>query len=280
MKNLILIPTDFSEVCNNAIRHGIEIAGKFNNNILLCHIIDRHTRAWLHKEQKSYSHIDELLQKTAMDIASKYGIMVQTISREGTIFKEIARVAEDIDAEVILLGTHGKTGIQKLTGSFALRVVARSPVPVIIFHSHKVFNEFNRIVFPVDTSLVTKQKITWAVHIAKKYNSKVFLYQIRETSEKLRDKLKVIIKQATQIFDTNEIKYQVDEAGKEGKFAMQVTQFADMITADMIMIMTNENENYPNFTLGPWDEKIMFNKSKIPVMCINPHDYESNEVIF
>ncbi len=50
--------------------------------------------------------------------------------------------------------------------------------------------------------------------------------------------------------------------------------FAEEIKADMIMIMTNSSDHMPYFNLGPWDEKIIFNPSMIPVMCINPHAYD------
>ncbi len=274
MDHVMLIPTDFSEACQNAIDHGIEIAKDTADNICLLHIIDKHTKAWLKKNKLPASHIDEKLSAIADKIKTNHGLLVQTISREGNIFNSIGEIADEINAAMILLGTHGKTGIQKITGSYALKVISNSPVPVIVFHKPKFVKQFKKIVFPVDTSLATKQKLAWAVHIAEKYNSVINIFQIRETSDELNYKLKKLIKQISKSFENKNIEYTVKEAPKEGNFARQVNDFALQIDADLIMIMTNAKEGLPHYILGPWDEKIIFNAGKIPVMCINPHPYD------
>ena len=54
------------------------------------------------------------------------------MSQEGEIFTTIADVAEELNASLIFLGTHGKVGMQKLTGSWALKVIIKSKVPFIV----------------------------------------------------------------------------------------------------------------------------------------------------
>lgn len=274
MSNIILIPTDFSEVCENAIKHGIEIAIRFNNNILILHVIDRHTRSWLQKLGKDESYIEQKLLEIAENIKKKQNIIVQTITRKGDIFKTIPEVAAETEPELMILGTHGKTGMQKITGSFALKIITRSPVPVIVIHKPRFTSNFKKIVFPVDTSHATRQKVGWAIHIGKKYKSKIYLFQIRESSEVHKHKLNIITDQIISVFKKNRIDYQIETAKKEGGFAGQVNKYAQETDANMIMIMTNSNDSIPYFSLGPWDEKIIFNAAMIPVMCINPHAYE------
>ncbi|MDZ7741233.1 MAG: universal stress protein [Bacteroidota bacterium] len=274
MKKLILIPTDFSEVCNNAIRYGVEMCKHLDHNLCLLHVVDKATRAWMKKEKITIRDINAKLQAIANDIEEKDKFVVQTITRKGNIFESIGDVAEEIDAEMILLGTHGKVGWQKLTGSYALRVITDSPVPVIVVQENKFKDSFDHIVFPIDDSYATRQKVSWAVHIARKYDAKVHIYQSNETSADLKHKLDVISAQIKKVFTENKIKHEYRIAEKEGNFANQVNAFAEKINADLIMIMTNGNENMPVFILGPWDEKILFNPAGIPVMCINPHDYD------
>lgn len=274
MNNIILIPTDFSEVCDNAIKHGVEMARHFRFNILILHVIDKQTRSWLNKIGKDESYVDEKLLEIADQLKSKHKLIIQTLSKKGDIFKTIPEVAAEIEADLILLGTHGKTGMQKITGSYALKVITRSPSPVIVIHKPKFTSKFNKIIFPVDTSYATRQKVGWAIHIAKKYRSVVYLFRIKESSDVLKHKLEIITEQITSVLKKNNISYQVDAAKKEGNYATQVNKYAQEVEADMIMIMTNSKEGFPNFSLGPWDEKIIFNPAMIPVMCINPHAYE------
>lgn len=274
MSNLILVPTDFSEVCDNAIRYGVEMCKHLDHNLCLLHVIDKTTRSWMKKEKLSESDVEAKLQKIAREIEEKDKFVVQTISRKGNIFETIGDVAEEIDADMMLLGTHGKVGWQKLTGSYALRVITDSPVPVIVVQE-KLFKEsFDHIVFPIDDTYATRQKVSWAVFIAKKYKAKVHIFQAKESSEDIQHKLKIISRQITQVFKEDKVDHELKIAEKEGNFASQVNAFAAKIKADLIMIMTNGNESVPVFMLGPWDERILFNEDGIPVMCINPHDYD------
>jgi len=274
MSNIILVPTDFSEVCANAVQHGVELARQFKNNLCLLHVIDKHTRTWLQKSGQGNAYVDEKLLEIAESIKLRNNIVVQTIAREGDIFKTISEVASEVEAELMILGTHGKTGMQKITGSYALKVITRSPVPVIVVHKPRFIKWFSKIVFPIDSSYATRQKVAWAVHIAGKYKSEVNLFQIRESSDDIKHKLLIITDQIISVMKKNRIRYKLQTAEKEGGFAAQVNQFATDIEADLIMIMTNSNEGFPYFTLGPWDEKIIFNTAKIPVMCINPYPYD------
>lgn len=274
MSDLILVPTDFSEVCANAINYGAEMAKNLKHNLCLLHVIDRSTKTWLKKEGLQKTAVDEKLDEIAKKIKAQHGLVVQTVSREGNIFETIGDVAEETEASLMLLGTHGKIGMQKLTGSYALRVITDSPIPVIVVQDDSHKKSFDNIVFPVDSTYATRQKVSWAVYIAKKYNSTINIFQIKETAEDLKYKLRIVTDQITKVFDEKGIKYKVTEASREGTFALQVNDFARYTEADLIMIMTNTNENIPVFSLGPWDEKILFNPAGIPVMCINPHEYD------
>jgi nucleotide-binding universal stress UspA family protein len=274
MSNLILVPTDFSEVCNNAIRYGIEMCKHLDHNLCLLHVIDKTTKSWLKKENLSEEAIDKKLQSIAREIEQKDRFVVQTITRKGNIFETIGSVAEEIGAELMLLGTHGKIGWQKISGSYALRVITDSPVPVVVVQEKMFKKSYDQIVFPIDSTYATRQKVAWAVHIAKKYRAKIRIFRSKESSEEVRYKLDVVSDQITNFFDENRIKYDVTTSQTEGNFAARVNEFAAYTKADLIMIMTNGNDSMPVFNLGPWDEKILFNPAGVPVMCINPHEYD------
>ena len=55
-----------------------------------------------------------------------------SIIRKGNIFEDIGDVAKEIGARLIIMGTHGIKGIQKLVGSYALKVILHSEIPFII----------------------------------------------------------------------------------------------------------------------------------------------------
>ncbi|MBE9481903.1 MAG: universal stress protein [Bacteroidetes bacterium] len=272
MNKIILVPTDFSEVCDNALEHGIEISKFFNYDLCILHVIDKNTKVYLKKNELDLNYIDKKLHDTASLISDLHKLTVKTISREGSIFSTIGKIAEEIKTNLIILGTHGKTGIQKLTGSYVLKVIASSPIPVIIVQKRKFNKGYNNIVFPVYASPAFSQKIQWAIYIAKQFKAKIHIFRIKESEKNIIKKLDKIIGETTRFFNTNNIDYEVSEASEEGNFAHQVINYSVSVRADLIMIMTNTDERLPAFILGPWDEKIIFNNSQIPVMCINPSD--------
>ena len=121
LKNpVFLVPTDFSEVCTNAAHRAASLAKDFNYRVVLLHVIDKNTLSELKKEGKGLESIDQRLRELADILIKENVIQVSTIAREGDIFSTIAEVAEEVEASLIFLGTHGKVGLQKITGSFAL----------------------------------------------------------------------------------------------------------------------------------------------------------------
>lgn len=270
MKNPILVPTDFSEVCEYALAHACGAAQHFHHDILLFHVINNQTRKYL---QKNNLGIDDILGKlTALAeiYSTQYHIQIDTASPEGSIFDVIPGLALEKKASFIFLGTHGKTGIQHLTGSFALKVIHKSTVPVIVVQN-RVFGEgYRNIIFPVSNPIKFEVKINHAIRMAKKLQATLFLFKNKESNPLLKRDIDIMIRMMTTAFAAENIHYHIDEAGDEGNFAGQVLDYAIATKAGLIMILTNAREEQPEFILGPWDEKMIFNKARIPVMCINP----------
>ena len=71
MNNLVLVPTDFSEVCDNAIHHAVQAANFLNYKIMLLHVIDKNSKEYLRKEGKGEALLKEKLQKKADELKEK-----------------------------------------------------------------------------------------------------------------------------------------------------------------------------------------------------------------
>jgi len=270
---LILVPTDFSEVCENAMNQAAETASHIGFRVTLLHVIDSNTKSMLKKDGQDESYIKEKLKSIAEKLADEKDINVEIISREGNIFTTISEVANEIGASLVFLGTHGKVGLQKLTGSFALKVVTSSPVPVIVVQKRLVKGQFNEIVLPITSDAGPWEKTQWATHIAKEFGSKILIYQL--PGEKINDTVNMI----TGYFDKNDVSYSVDTASKSSNFTKQVIDFATSRNSDMIMIMTNQEKGLSTYILGSYDEEMIFNTSQIPVMCINPRDLNWKKIV-
>lgn len=274
MNNIILIPTDFTEVCDNAVKHGAETAKLLNYKVCLLHVVDKDTKNYLKKENLTESIIIEKLGLISNDLKSTYNVEATSISREGNIFETIAEVAKEIGANFIVMGTHGKTGMQKITGSFALKVISSSEVPVVVVQKRAFQLTYKDIVLPITSEAGPWEKTQWAAAIAKQFNSTIHILKIKD-DEGINNAVGII----TKHFNENDVKYIEKTADKSSNFTKAVIDYAVTINSELIMIMTSKTGDLTSFILGTYDEELIFNTPQIPVMCINPREENWKKIV-
>lgn len=280
-ENIVLVPTDFTKVADFAIDHAAGIAKQLNGSVTILHVINKETRSFLKKEKLTEDAIDDKLKAITAAMETKYKVKLNYIAEEGSIFTTIAKITTEIGAKIVVMGTHGKLGVQHLIGSFALKVIESSPVPVIVVQEKDFAKGYNNIVLPIDETTESKQKVKWAIHIAKIFNSTINLFGIRHDDEFLCNEVERNLSQIKNLLHKNNIKYTEKSASEAGgNFTKAVIAYADYTKADMIMIMTHPDQLLPSFILSPWAEQVIFNDTKIPVMCVNPVDLDITYVSF
>ncbi len=268
MKNIILVPTDFSEVCANAANQAAAAARSLGFNLVLLHVITKETKAYLKEENLEQAAINNKLGALADELKAQFSVIVETKAVEGNIFDVIPEVARDLGATLMFLGTHGKVGIQHLTGSFALKVIVASPCPVIVVHKRTFDRGYKNVVLPITSEAGPWEKTTWAVFLAKQFGSTIHVLLEHDAPEVVKSTARTI----AAYFEKNGVAHSLKSAPK-GNFSKIVIDEATSTNADLIMIMTNPDKGFTSFLLGSYDEEIIFNSSQIPVMCINPRKF-------
>ncbi|OQY01748.1 MAG: hypothetical protein B6I20_07530 [Bacteroidetes bacterium 4572_117] len=267
--NIILVPTDFSEVCENAVIHTLQIAKNINFKVTLLHIVNKDTKEYLADNKLTIDSIEEKLTKQAEEYAKEYSIEVNYVIKEGKLFKQVEKAVKEIGANMVVLGTHGKVGFQKITGSYALKVISRTSVPTIVVQKKGLMHTYKNIVFPVTTDTQDRQKVNWAIYIAKTFNATVHIFPKKESESFHKKKIMAVVKQIKNVFEKHNVKF-VDKVSEEGagNFAKQVIDYAVVNNADLIMTMVSSERFFHFF--DSQDEQIIFNTSQIPVICVNP----------
>ncbi len=273
MNNVVLVPTDFTIVGENAISQAAEAAKFLQYKVVILHVIDKNTKAQLKKDSLDKVSVKGKLQDIVEEVKKNYGIDAEGIAQEGSIFTTISDVAKDVGANLLYLGTHGKVGIQHLTGSYALKVVTSSPAPVIVVQKRSFNEGYGHIVLPITSDSGPWEKTKWAAHIARQFNSEIHIYQMDG------EHIDEAVQQITDFFGKNEVKYTIKVAQKNTNFAKQVIDYATSNNADLVMIMTDPDQSFKRFILGSWDEQMIFNGSQIPVMCINPRKFNWQKIV-
>ena len=263
-KNLIVVPWDFTHVASDALAHAVKISRMVGNEITILHIVDSGITPKVAADKKVQ------LQKVADENTQKYNIPISWNIVKGTIFTSIAEFANEKEASLVVMGTHGMTGMQKITGSWALKVLVKAKMPFIVVQDAPVDQEkYKHIVFPVDFRSENKEKMKMAIFMGKFFDAKIHMLVATSFDKYLFKKTKVNLNFAVKYLIQNNINYEIHEV-RNSKFAQQTIDFAHKINADLILIVTTKNITLADYMLGASEQFIIANSSKIPVCCVNP----------
>ena len=283
-KQIILVPTDFSEAAETAINHAATVAAVSGDEIRLLHIVDKTTKSKLKKAGESLDDLNAKMDAQVAAIKTKYGVKADSHLREGSIFSTIGEVAEEIGARLLIMGTHGVIGMQHITGAWAVKVITSSPVPVIIVQKKTLASHgYKTMVFPIDASRETKQKVIHSISMAKHFGSEVKLFASYEDDEFLINARNANIAWAENMFKKNGVKYSIEHSAKNGGLAKNVVKYASQVNADLLVILTDDSEiSVSGFVLGADHEKVINNDAQIATMCVNPvaNLYNIGNVLF
>jgi nucleotide-binding universal stress UspA family protein len=257
----LMVPWDFTQVGEYALEHAVKIAKIDGNPIYLAHIA---------RKKDEVSRLKGVLEVQALEAFKKYSIKPTAIVRYGTIFSSLGEIADEINAEMVIMGTHGIKGMQKLTGSWALKVIVSSKVPFVIVQSPPDGNKFEHIVLPVDFRREDKEKVNWLVYLYKHFNSKIHIIKPLKSDKRLLNGVNTNILFTRKILDQKNVEYDIITAPGKKSFAKETIEYAIQIKAEVIVIMTTKNIGLADYVMGADEQYIIANSAKIPVMCINP----------
>lgn len=131
----ILVPTDFSEASERAVTMAVELAERFDARLTLLHVWSVPNTGYAEALSWPIDAMERAAQKAldgAWDAAVKLHPKTDALLREGREWRQIIRVAQERGVDLVVMGTHGRRGLQRLVlGSVAEKVVRLSHVPVL-----------------------------------------------------------------------------------------------------------------------------------------------------
>ncbi len=137
---VILFATDFSEISEYAFEYAYTLARKFDSKLIVLHVINEPVDLrGFYVPHISFDSLEKEIEQAAEKMMKKFcaGRLVdladtETVIVSGIPYEQIMKKADDEDAALIVLGTHGRAGLDHfLFGSTAERVVRRSRCPVM-----------------------------------------------------------------------------------------------------------------------------------------------------
>ena len=169
----VLVAIDFGSDTDSVIAWAIRLAKTFGSELHLLHVLP--------KVDESIPEVDGLIQMARQGAATRLRAIRQDLDEagawtaeekiaQGTPFDEIIRHSEELDANVILVGSRsGEEVVEQRLGTTAERLCRKSNKPVWVVGPERNTDEWS-ILCPVDCSSPSKRALRNAIHLARRFD--------------------------------------------------------------------------------------------------------------
>ena len=257
----IIVPWDFSEVAENAFQHAVNMSKDVNREILLLNVVS---------DSKDIESIKGKLEASAEKLGKEYGRKPHTEAVAGSIFNVIGEVAKEKKAEMIIMGTHGMKGAQKLFGSKALKVVVSSRIPFLVVQDKPAKEKIDTILLPIDFKRENKEKANWIYYLARNFGAKFIILKSATRDKGFRRKMLSNIRYVETFLKGHDVDYEIVTTPGTQSFKKEIVSFAKEHKADFILVMATRDIRWIDYLLGAPEQYIIANPENLPVMCMNP----------
>ncbi|WP_282043931.1 universal stress protein [Winogradskyella flava] len=269
--NKILVPTDFSEQAENALRVAAMLAKKHNAEIYLLHMMEIPMQQidpgavqsdipeTLFFMKLAHKKFEDLMERDFLE-----GITVYETVKADITFNEIKESCKEFDIDLIVMGSHGASGLKEMfIGSNAEKVVRTSDVPVLVIKNYHASFNIKDFVFASDFKNDNKKTYEQAIAFAKIFDAKIHLLLVNTannflTTYESRARINDFI--SGQTFENYTTNVHNDVSVEQG-----ILNFSAEIDADLIGISTHGRQGIAHFFNSSISEDLV-NHAKRPVI--------------
>ncbi len=261
----ILVPTDFSKYSEYALEAASIIAKQHQAEILALNMMGlSHTGLNKSSAQRAtealfHLKIAEKEFKTFLNKDYLKGIKVEEMVKDYTIFSELNQLALDHDIDLIVMGSHGASGVEEMfVGSNTEKVVRTSDIPVLVVKSKPDNLNFREVVFASDFKAENVNAYRAAMELFTSFNSNVHLLHINvphrfNTTKQMKERAHEFISLADEgdLNNLEKVAYYNDRTVEEG-----IHNYCEKINADLVAIPTHGRQGLAHFFNGSISEDI------------------------
>ncbi|MCS6885824.1 MAG: universal stress protein [Acidobacteriota bacterium] len=285
--NKLLHPTDLSESCQVAMKLATELARRHSAELHLLHAVVFYNPAdyfqdidaiYAQLKQAAAKKMQQYVESAAAQDLKIEQVIIPAISA-GTM---ITGYVTEYNIDLIVMSTHGRKGLEHLLlGSIAEEVVrtARCPVMTIRAAAKKVSSSFKRILAAIDFSEHSESLLQNAQQLAREYNSELHLLHVVEQPiypafyafelafpGDIISKIRSAVEEKLQnLAATSAVPARVHVI--DGSPGRAITDFADKIDADLIILATRGLAGLDHLLLGSVADKVV-RRANCPVLTV------------
>lgn len=270
----IIVPIDFSEQSEFALEAAANLAQKYGSELIVLHMLELSNAILttngtaINDEAVFYLKLAEQKFEAFLDKPYLEGVKVTPIVKHFKVFSEVNEVANEHEANLIVMGSHGASGVKEaLIGSNTEKVVRNSDIPVLVIKHNPILLDFENAVFASDFSDDAVKPYLNAKVTFDKLGAKMHLVYVNSpdgnfrSSAEIDKKVSLFLKKADgDLSNISKVNVVSDYSIEKG-----ILNFASIIGADLIAVATHGRKGLAHFFEGSISEDIA-NHSTLPVM--------------
>lgn len=271
----ILVPVDFSTHSEYALEVAAQIAKKYNTELVALHMMGI-SQAVLTKDDSQevmeamfYMKLAEKRFKEFLDKDYLKGIKVHNTVQNYKEFQEINNVARDFDCDLIVMGSHGASGIHEMfVGSNTEKVVRHAEIPVLVIKSRvKNFN-LEKVVFASNFDKEVVHVFSKMVKLFNLFNAKLQLVYINTPGDGFRSSQEMNDRFLQFLLESKmDATYKITDIATYNSYSIEegIFSYSNFVNADAIAIPTHGRKGLAHFFSGSISEDLV-NHSDLPVI--------------
>ena len=181
-RGVILVPIDFTEQSLMAVKQSYNLAKYTHSKIVLLHVYSK-------SGEESYEALTKLTKQTEQES----GVPCEFMNVKGDIYDETDRVAEEINATMIIAGLESHMAFRNIIGSSASKLIRKAPCPIITIRGKENRDGCENILLPLDLSSESREKVDIAVQFAHYFGASIRILAIFSPSDAAYENKLIIV---------------------------------------------------------------------------------------
>jgi nucleotide-binding universal stress UspA family protein len=286
----VVVPTDFSAESLKALRYAAGLVRKFGAKLHVVHVSEVDFAVPGPSQPGRNLQLSETQIREELEAGTGDSIAATVHGRTGRAFDQICRFAREIEADLVVMSTHGRTGLKRLfLGSNAERVVQHSGSPVLVVRqSEREFVaegaplQIQTILVPTDFSGSSMEALDYAVEFGRQFGARLVLFHsfsvpelittdpygphnMPVTPEQARSAAEDQMREFVKDFDFGGVDFETQIT--TGRAAEEICDYAEKQKMDLIITSTHCRTGFMHVLIGSIAEHVV-RYARSPVLVV------------
>lgn len=254
---IYLVPFDFSAISENAMTIAINLAKENDGTAYLLHVVQRSNQKAAMRNK--FTHLlDKLSNEDKAVVTSKV--------IEGDVYNDIGKAGDILKSSLVVMGTHGAVGMQKVFGSHVVRILENSSAHFLITHENTNLDNVKNIAMPFSFDKETIQISQFAANIAKQFSAKIHLIGYHDGDEWLEKKMSLNQRVVKDFFTENGIETEIVNISSDKNYESELIAYSGENNIDILAAAYFKNSV---FRPSAFIQSMIDNKYEIPLLTVN-----------